>query len=650
MRSGTSGSTAAARGHPSEHECGRKSGNMERYYFDPHEVPTPAGADGWEELYPPHTLFDKKNEEAEDSTLWFQLSLQIPFVLYPVDVCFGIVRLAGVHGYVNALLASSGSDESRAETRILNGYLYACPRIRRNRDARPSNGKSALFRERFKFFLDNWDELWRKWTEKNVDLAEKIEKIEWPELAVVEEWETGGPQCRLWGKEYVPSGLALFQTWHALKRLAYERLYVHFDLLDVSFLSYFEFREYCLKTFPNARDVEIANMLAGVQEPHLESELRLRELADFAVELGIYHLIKQPGPPEAILSALAETQAGKKWLAKWDDSKKWLHLTDGNGMYHKHVSWLEDLSIPFTFIRKFIAEIEAGGTTVGGREERSAEATRLFEAYRELLPTETDRTGFTNLWQTTRKTAIAMEGHAYYNDHWIYASVCRKLRELGRYLRRYGVLQEEEDIFLLYDFEIDQMLPQIISDWYARKDARSWLPPFWGKIAKRKSILKVLEAYTPPPLLIGTKALRVKGSLDPGEIVFRGFTNEKLENLFQPPLDIEEIRGIGASPGVCEGKVRVIRNPVSEPGNIDRGEILVTSFFPPAQAIAFEKIKGLVTDWGGIISHPAIMAREYGVPAVVGAAIATSILKDGMTVRLDGTLGTITIVHREPGA
>lgn len=615
--------------------------------IDPHEVPAPKGAEGWQDIYKyfPHLLFSKENEEIEDSMIWLQLNLQAPSVLYPVDISFGFLALARAHGYANALLSIPTSFGATGGVKIANGYIYASPRTKGVADPELVEERTPIFRERVKFFVDNWDELWNKWVEKNLEIAEEIEDISWPELKLIEDWGTGGPQSRLWDKEYTPSGLSLLKAWGKFKELAYERLYVHFDLIDVSYISYSFFREYCLKAFPGIEEKEIAIMLAGVEQPVLEGDFHLRELAELAVELGIQERFKNSLEPQEILKGLEKIEGGRKWLEKWEGSKFWFHLTNGNGMYHKNISWLEDLSIPFKFLRSYISDVEKGKRVAMEREEKAKEALKLFEGYRELLPTEEDKKAFTEVWEGARKTAPALEGHAYYSDHWIFSSICQKLREFGRYLQNHGILKNEEDIFLLYDFEIDQILPQVTAYWYVQKEPSSWLRPYWDEIEKRKRIIKVLENYTPPLLLMSEKAKPPEGTPDPVETALWGFTREKLEQIFRAPEKIQEIRGWAASPGLCEGPARVIQDPINELDWIQEGDILVTPFLSPSQVVAFERIKGLVTDGGGLISHPAIVAREYGIPAVVGTGIGTNILKDVMKIRLDATKGVVTILE-----
>jgi pyruvate,water dikinase len=94
---------------------------------------------------------------------------------------------------------------------------------------------------------------------------------------------------------------------------------------------------------------------------------------------------------------------------------------------------------------------------------------------------------------------------------------------------------------------------------------------------------------------------------------------------------------------VVEGPARVVRT-VQEISTVRDGEILVCSITSPAWAPIFTKVKAVVTDIGGVMSHAAIVCREYGLPAVVGTGRATSQIKTGQTVRVDGSAGTVTIV------
>jgi phosphohistidine swiveling domain-containing protein len=103
------------------------------------------------------------------------------------------------------------------------------------------------------------------------------------------------------------------------------------------------------------------------------------------------------------------------------------------------------------------------------------------------------------------------------------------------------------------------------------------------------------------------------------------------------------LKGSGASPGVAEGVARVVADQ-DDFARIQSGDILVTTMTTPAWTPLFPSLAGLVTETGGILSHAAVVAREYGLPAVVGAAGAVTAIADGTRVRIDGTSGAISLL------
>ncbi|MNJ52430.1 Chondramide synthase cmdD [compost metagenome] len=119
-----------------------------------------------------------------------------------------------------------------------------------------------------------------------------------------------------------------------------------------------------------------------------------------------------------------------------------------------------------------------------------------------------------------------------------------------------------------------------------------------------------------------------------GEIITGRYKREHL------PADA--IVGLPVSTGVVEGRARVILN--MEDANLETGDILVTAFTDPSWTPIFVSIKGLVTEVGGLMTHGAVIAREYGLPAVVGVEHATTLIKDGQRIRVHGTEGYIEIL------
>ena len=107
-------------------------------------------------------------------------------------------------------------------------------------------------------------------------------------------------------------------------------------------------------------------------------------------------------------------------------------------------------------------------------------------------------------------------------------------------------------------------------------------------------------------------------------------------------LSAEAIAGLTVSSGIIEGRARVILN--LEEADLEDGDILVTTFTDPSWTPLFVSIKGLVTEVGGLMTHGAVIAREYGLPAVVGVENATKLIKDGQRILVNGTEGYIEIL------
>jgi pyruvate,water dikinase len=108
------------------------------------------------------------------------------------------------------------------------------------------------------------------------------------------------------------------------------------------------------------------------------------------------------------------------------------------------------------------------------------------------------------------------------------------------------------------------------------------------------------------------------------------------------------LNGAAASPGQVEGVARVVRS-VEEIAKVREGEILVCGSTSPAWAPIFSKISATVTDVGGVMSHAAIVCREYGLPAVVGTGRATSSIRTGQTIQVDGAAGTVRVLDEANG-
>jgi pyruvate,water dikinase len=142
-------------------------------------------------------------------------------------------------------------------------------------------------------------------------------------------------------------------------------------------------------------------------------------------------------------------------------------------------------------------------------------------------------------------------------------------------------------------------------------------------IVRRKEEYKAYERLTPPRVITSD-----------GEIVAGEYKREN--------LPAGAIVGLPVSAGVVEGRARVLLN--LDDAVLESGDILVTSFTDPSWTPLFVAIKGLVTEVGGLMTHGAVIAREYGLPAVVGVENATKLIRDGQAIRVHGTEGYVEIL------
>ncbi len=149
--------------------------------------------------------------------------------------------------------------------------------------------------------------------------------------------------------------------------------------------------------------------------------------------------------------------------------------------------------------------------------------------------------------------------------------------------------------------------------------------------------------YTPPTLL----GVFPEGEFsDPSTVMLWGITKERLEEWERAEEEESDVvNGVAASAGVTEGPAVVIPR-FSESYKVKNGDILVTSSTAPAWGPVLVRSKGVVLDAGGNMCHAAIIAREEGVPAVVGTRVATRKIKTGDIIRVDGDEGIVTILKR----
>lgn len=214
--------------------------------------------------------------------------------------------------------------------------------------------------------------------------------------------------------------------------------------------------------------------------------------------------------------------------------------------------------------------------------------------------------------------------HHFYIDQGANARLRVVLVTLGQRLVDEALLDEADDVLFLRYNE----LRAFVGD-PASVDARAIVA---GRRAERNA-----AAERPPRDWVGT--------VTESQLNFPYWVNWGYPERFyrQASTSTTQVAGISGSPGVVEGIARLVRT-VSDFDEVTEGDILVCQMTNPAWVVLFTKIAGLVTDTGGTTSHPAVLAREFGIPAVVGTSDASRRINTGDRIRVDGTAGVVEII------
>jgi pyruvate,water dikinase len=413
----------------------------------------------------------------------------------------------------------------------------------------------------------------------------------------------------------------------------------HFEFLLLGYGAYATFAELCKTNLPDIPDQHIAQMVAGIDVLLFRPDAELRRLARLAIETGVDGAFVQDRTPEEIEAELAQTDAGRAWLAELEKVKDpWFNMATGDGLTHEYRSWLDDPSIPYASITGHVAAIRGGEEAERPTEEIERERERLAQEYAALLPDEV-RGPWQDLLALSRTVFPYVEEHKFYCDYWFLTRWWNKVREFGALLAAHGFLQDGEDIFQLSRHEVSTALDELVLTWATGGVPLG--PKYWPPIvARRRQLLERLAQWTPPPAL-GIEPAEVT---DPMTIMLWGVTTDRVREWARQKEGGSELTGAPASPGTIEGVARVVRS-VREIADVRDGEILVCGSTSPAWAPIFSKITGTVTDVGGVMSHAAIVCREYGLPAVVGTGRATAAIRTGQTIRVDGSAGVVTLIE-----
>ena len=284
------------------------------------------------------------------------------------------------------------------------------------------------------------------------------------------------------------------------------------------------------------------------------------------------------------------------------------------------------LEMPDTLLRAIRIAVDEGAP-------READVEAQIAAVREQVPEE-HRAEFDDLLAEARRLYRLRDERGVFSDIWASGIMRRAAIGSGRRLAAAGRIQDPEHFV---DADFGEMKALIAgtggpsAEELAERNA-------WRTSHSAKDAPPTLGPPPPPP--------PDPSGLPPGVGRIMRATLVAMGEVFgssQAEHEEQLVRGLAASPGVYEGPARLVSGP-TEFDSIVRGDVLVTESTSEAFNILLPLLGGIVTDAGGLLSHAAIVSREYGIPGVVGTREGTSLIPDGARVRVDGNAGEVTVL------
>jgi pyruvate, water dikinase len=569
----------------------------------------------------------------DDDRFWFYNSMHFPEPMSAFDMVTAeaaYCALGASNTRVHSLPTTLGIDH-----RIINGRVY----IGGNAVTDPAEiaRRTVEFQKRAFYYYENWERLYAQWREKMMKLIQDAQALPKPELPEFE------PLANVHAGRGVASNHYLLDTYQKTLEGYFRMWHHHFEFLLLGYGAYLTFFAFCKKAFPEITDQTIARMVAGMEAEIFRPDDELRRLARRAVELGVDAKFQQQVPANDIIKTLQQSgEPGRAWLEELETSRHpWFNINVGDGFYHYHRAWNDDLSMPFACLPEYIKRVKSGESLERPIERLRAERQELIEGYRELLNTDEDRAAYDQMIALAHRVFPYVEGHKFYCEHWYTNLFFNKIREFGALLAAHGFFPSAEDAFHLSHYELELAIVDLMTSWSNGSPPRG--PAQWPSIvAERRAALALWAKHETPPAL-GPVPDVID---DPAIVMLWGITRENLDAWLSADdgANSNEIKGFAASSGVVEGPARIVKS-VEEISRLKQGDILVCQITNPTWAPIFQTIVAAVSDIGGSMSHAAIVAREYGLPAVVGTGNATSRIKDGQRIRVDGGRGIVTILQ-----
>jgi len=435
----------------------------------------------------------------------------------------------------------------------------------------------------------------------------------------------------LWDDEYLPEIKRHLQHWEALDPAGstlsqlidalYDsvartrRLYeIHF-LIWLPFMAAISlFDDFYRDVLGGVSDFDAYRLLQGFDNKTVESGRALWQLSRRALQVAPVRVVLEQEPAEAVTAALEQSPEGRGFLDLLHEYlQTWGQRGDRWGW--SFPSWIEDPTPVVRNLKDYVRQPDRDlerelAAQVAEREQLVSAA---YERLRSHLPDVVNRFEF--LLKAAQKAIVLTEDHSHWIDFRCMYHLHRISLEVGRRLSAAGIVDRPDDVFLL---TLEELRDTALE--FPRLNRRA-------QIAARHAEMEYFRSVPVPPTDPVNRAL------------FKFFGAPP-----STPDDDTVIRGNCGSPGRATGPARVVHS-LAGAGKLQLHDVLVVKTTAPPWTPLFATAAALVSDTGGILSHCAVVAREYGIPAVVGTGNATERIHDGQPIEVDGDAGIVRLVR-----
>lgn len=446
-----------------------------------------------------------------------------------------------------------------------------------------------------------------------------------------------GRSIELWEREYRPECEALTRaqmTWAdrpltlrgAVDRLDEVRMVrrrhgeVHFLAMGGVSEAWNRFGDWCAAELPGGGDALAGELTQGMPNRSLDSANGLWELSRLALETQRVGDLLRTAAPATFLARLGNVTGGTTFRAALDAYLEEFGLRTESFYELTCPTWREDPKFALFLIRGYLDSPAASSPGALHRAVADRRLARTAEVESALSDDPRKLAEFRRLQHDALERTVLLEDHNFYIDQQGFCAPRFPCLAVGRLLAEAGAVDAPEDVFYLRSDDLRQ----------AAASGGDFRPLVARRRAEHARWVRVL-----PPTYIGGAPAATNPA---GARFFGAFSDE--------PEEPGIVKGTAGSPGVIRGTARLVLT-LDAVDRLGDGEILVTYATAPTWTPLFAIAGAVVTDAGGVLSHCAVVAREYGIPAVVGARTATARIPDGALITVDGDAGVVRIEGAE---